>query len=502
MTTKKRLQIHNIGAIEETDITIDKPLTIFFGEPRQGKSTILNCLRWVLGGAFPPDLIRHGQDEAHIQLDDGDLCVRREFYRAKNGEIENRPLKVSKAGKPVTKPVDYLKQFVNPFLLDQNFFDKKNEVDRARYLLEILGADTTDVDAELAVAEAAATAARAASDKIGTPTLVPETAPPADSKALMAERNARQEAWQAALVKKAKREREIAEVEAKRQDLERQAAQTRQLEQAAVQERDATGETSLMKAVMDLADANGKEWRAVREEYDAQIAELTRLRDETLKRVEQESLEATAKLTADFTGRCQRAREALVTLSATMDRINAERAALPALEPLPQPVFDTADLDQKIADAGAQAAAYARYQDYLAHRERKREAAKIEAETTERVRELRKRRLAKLSQFCEGSPVAGLRFTEEGRLLYEDTDMAMLSTSQIMRLSSSLAKLYPEGLGVELLDRGESLGRSIYGLIKEAKERRVSILAAVVGEKPAVIEEDADVFVVEKGKVS
>ena len=38
----------------------------------------------------------------------------------------------------------------------------------------------------------------------------------------------------------------------------------------------------------------------------------------------------------------------------------------------------------------------------------------------------------------------------------------MLSTSQIMRLSGELSSLYPQGFGLELIDRAESLGKSIF----------------------------------------
>jgi len=77
----------------------------------------------------------------------------------------------------------------------------------------------------------------------------------------------------------------------------------------------------------------------------------------------------------------------------------------------------------------------------------------------------------------------------------------MLSTSQIMELSSRISATLPNDLGLELIDRAESLGKSIFGYIDRAKAEEKTILATIVGEKPAEISEDIGVFVVEDGKV-
>jgi hypothetical protein len=62
--------------------------------------------------------------------------------------------------------------------------------------------------------------------------------------------------------------------------------------------------------------------------------------------------------------------------------------------------------------------------------------------------------------------------------------------------------LYPPGLGISLIDRGESLGKSIFGLIHRARTEDKTILTTVVGERPAVVPEHVGVFVVEGGKIT
>jgi len=59
------IKIKNIGIIADQKITIDKPLIIFYGETRQGKTTILNCVRYSALSAL----------ESRISWDvESDLC--------------------------------------------------------------------------------------------------------------------------------------------------------------------------------------------------------------------------------------------------------------------------------------------------------------------------------------------------------------------------------------------------------------------------------------------
>ena len=92
-------------------------------------------------------------------------------------------------------------------------------------------------------------------------------------------------------------------------------------------------------------------------------------------------------------------------------------------------------------------------------------------------------------------------FDETGDFTYDGTQAGMLSTSQLMQLSSELSALYPEGLGVELLDGAESLGKSVFEFVNRAKAENKTILATIVGERPAKVPENIGVFVVEEGKV-
>ena len=59
------------------------------------------------------------------------------------------------------------------------------------------------------------------------------------------------------------------------------------------------------------------------------------------------------------------------------------------------------------------------------------------------IRDLRKDRAALLSSINDKCDIIGLKFDDNGDFEYEGTTAGMLSTSQLMRLSSELSKLYP-----------------------------------------------------------
>ena len=94
-----RILINNIGAIIDADIPMEKGLNIFFGQIKQGKTTILNSVRWACGGKYPSDIIRHGCEDAYIHLffDDGST-IRREFYMSRTSGVKDRPIQYIKEG--------------------------------------------------------------------------------------------------------------------------------------------------------------------------------------------------------------------------------------------------------------------------------------------------------------------------------------------------------------------------------------------------------------------
>ena len=162
---------------------------------------------------------------------------------------------------------------------------------------------------------------------------------------------------------------------------------------------------------------------------------------------------------------------------------------------------DTYDLEKQIDDGIAANVRHEQYQKNL-ERDKQRKADQHSLSTIElATKNMREERSKKILEVNQGCPIKGLEFKEDGTFTYQGTSAGMLSGSQVMKLSSELSALYPEGLGLDLIDRAESLGKSIFTFIERAQKEKKTILATIVGEKPTKVPENVGVFVVENGKI-
>jgi len=145
-----------------------------------------------------------------------------------------------------------------------------------------------------------------------------------------------------------------------------------------------------------------------------------------------------------------------------------------------------------------------RYEQTVKDNERAQQKVNNEKELKvleDRQRKIKTEKSALLRDYAGTCGIADLAFDESGNVVFEGTTAGMLSTSQLMRLSSALASLYPPGFDLDLIDRAESLGTSIYQFIDRAKAKDLTILATVVGEAPAQSPPEVGVFVVKEGKI-
>ena len=422
-----QLVIKNIGKLEgEQTIEINKPLILFYGEIRQGKSTILNCVRWVCGGEFPDDIITHGAKEGSIELRFDGGMIGRSFYKSKEGATKARPVVFVRNGKPVPSPVTEIKRFLNPFLLDQDFLRNKTELERKQYFTELFAVDTTELDTELFNSQREAQQLRAKIGGYGEIDLTPVEA--VDVGAVKAELQKIKTTHNQACVDASARNRQVGEynlgVARKQEDARRSRKTIEELERG------------LANARVELAAT--EEWL----------------------------------------------------------KSNAEKSE----EPLPNHP-DTAALETKIQDGGAQ---NVRAENYKAAKKRSEEKAEDAVNLSlmeKRQRDIKAEKQGKLKTISDSCGIAGLSFDDSGNFVYQDTTAGMISDSQIMRLSSELSALYPDGFGIELLDRGESLGRSIFEYTALAEKNKTSILATIVGEKPSKVPDGIGVFVIKDGVV-
>lgn len=456
-----RLTINNIGIIGNTVIDLDKPLILFYGDLMQGKTTILNAFKWCLGGPFPGDIIKHGEKDASVVFEfseDGGLgSISRSWYVNKEGITTVRPVSFIRAGKPVTSPDKEIKKFLNPYLLDSDFLKKMGETDRKAYFVGLFGVDTSDIDQEILKAVDEAKTLRIEIKAYGDIDLTEIT--PVDISGLRIERTANIDAYQAAV-------------------------------------------SAHEKAVAGINEQYQKECDTV----DKENRTIAKLNDDR-KRGAEKIVEIDDQIET-LLSQVERLKEKKVEFSNWIKdnpgQVEKNRPIRPELPHAPT-APDTSDIDDQISEAAAIAVKVEQYQKNL-----KRAAEKATKESTlianeAGQRDLKRKKVARLAEAGEKSGINELIFNEDGSFTYDGTSAAMLSTSQVMSLSQELSALYPSGFGLDLIDRAESLGfaigKNIIEFVEKAKRENKTILASIVGERPAVVPPEVGVFVVDQGVV-
>ena len=409
----QKLVINNIGIIGNETIEFNKPLNLFYGDVRQGKTTILNAIKLCFGGSFPDDIIKHGEQRASVELHFDNASIERKFRKDKHGVTKADKIEfITPDGETADKPVDAIKLFLNPFLLNQDHLGDMNEPDRKRYFIELFGVDTVTIDTELKALEDTAKDLRITIKAYGD--ISTDKVEPVNIEGLEADK----------------------------------------------------------KKIIDAHEIK----------YNEVFKENERKR----------------KLDEDRTRGINRLRE----IEAEAERIEKwlksnlgeEQEEIPAIP-------DTTEVDKKISDGNIQNVRYEQYLKDQGAISLKAEAQDDLTDKDEQIRDLRSDKAALLAGINDKCTIKGLSFDESGNFEYEGTTAGMLSTSQLMRLSSELCGLYPEGFGLELIDRGESIGKDIFLFVNRAKDENKTILATIVGEKPTDIPENIGVFVVDNGEI-
>ena len=456
----KKLTVKNIGIVVDEKIIFDKPLNLFYGEIRQGKSTLaINSIKLLFGGSFPDDLIRHGEKEASVALEFDNAMLQRRFYINKKGILIAKPIEFTIDNKkPDGGPIEAIKKLVNPFLLDQDFLIKKTELERQRYFIELFGVDTDALDAEYKRLEAEAKDLRVEIKAFGEIDTTEVTKPDVDK--LVAEKQ-RIDAENSSM--KTGYENEVFE--------ERQTTAKYNM---AVYEHN--NNIAKAKEKIDYCESEIYNYQTTVDELEVQIAHLK------AKIYERKAMQT--------------------SLSQWLDDPKNMNEQTKLEVQIPEPDYlPTSDLEEQISNAKANAIRYDQYLGALERQAEKDQAKETLRSKEHRQREIKAQKAAKLREVSDNSGVPDLVFDDDGNLTYQNTAAGMLSNSQLMELSSELSKLYPEGLGIELIDRAESLGRSIFNYVQRAKDEEKTILATIVGEKPANVPESIGVFVVEQGRV-
>lgn len=474
--------IHNIGPIADAQVPFDHPLILFYGAVMQGKSSILNAIKWCFGGKFPDDIIRHGCNDASVQIDlSGDSFIRREWYVARDGKTKSRDLVYKQGGKDVPRPVDKIRAMLNPFTLDQDHLRRMNDVDRKRFFVDLFGVDTSDLDAENDKNQSEASKLRGKIESYGDIDTTPVSAP--DLKALESKK---QEIINNDKAEKSKlqeqRDSIVREHESKR-------AEAQESKDALIKKyKERCAEVAKTNSVQANSRATIAQAAKRVREIKEQIAALNR-------ELEVKTHEAAAEVPLD-----DEMPEPPNTLA--LDQIIAGTPDTQSLDALINRPCDLSEINAQISDAKIAEEKKNQWLERCKRQEAKDADLDRLRELEHRRDTIKKEKAARLSGVSETCGIPGLVFTEDGDFTFEDAASGMLSDSQMMRLTAMLSSKYPEGLALDLIDRGESLGKSVLELVAYAKDKNRTVLTTVVGDKPAEVPDGVGVWVVEKGNVS
>ena len=139
----------NIKRISAVEIAPDGNLVQITGRNGQGKSSILDAIWWALAGTkhIQAQPIRKGADAAHIQLDLGEVVVRRTFRRKGEDEFTTSLSVESPDGARFKSPQDVLNAFLGALSFDPLEFARmkpREQFDALRHFVPGIDFDQID----------------------------------------------------------------------------------------------------------------------------------------------------------------------------------------------------------------------------------------------------------------------------------------------------------------------------------------------------------------------
>ena len=483
----EKIKIKGLGIIKDVEIDLSKPITAIYGDIRQGKTTILHAVQLIgMRRGYPDGLINNDCTEAVITLilDVGRIEKK---FTAKGAE-----LKAVINGKKV-KQTEVSKMF-NPFQLDQDYFRKMNAPGRAEFLLEIFGIDTIELDKKYIETEKQAKIYRDKVRDFGTIELIKVEKPGTDR--LTIEKN-EEKARLTGIFNmntkandklksdwKLENERIKAECNDKNIQLKNQYKIDNDKHFLKIQE--------FNKKQSDNAQFNehlNKTFDTIQRSY----IELQRWCEELQGN--------DMKIINEFMDKQENSKPEKPLTSLT-EPIYPQHELLP--EPTyPKPEPDKGNYNAILEQLNEAEKQQIHYDNYLSQKAKQTEKDRIyilQLEKETEQREIKKLKATKLAE--KNGIIAGLEFTPDGSFKYNDCTAGMLSDSMVDELSSNLSALYKDSVKITLIDGAEKYGKHAIDIyIKYAKRTGNDVLMSVVSEQKATNNEDANIYVIENGKI-
>lgn len=147
MSTKIiKLTAENVKRLNVVEITPEGNLVVISGRNGQGKSSVLDSIMYALAGAgsLPSKPVKRGEEKAVVELDLGDLVVKRTFTPTGGTTL----VVTNKDGVRQTSPQGILDALVGRLSFDPLAFAQQEAKERSETLRVLVGLDFTAKDAE------------------------------------------------------------------------------------------------------------------------------------------------------------------------------------------------------------------------------------------------------------------------------------------------------------------------------------------------------------------
>lgn len=140
----------NFKRLTAIEIKPRGPVTPITGKNGSGKSSALDLIEWLLGGAkHAPDMpIRRGANEMSGMLKTEEFTITRKARRRADGEVVDSVIIEGKDGMRAPKPQQFLDGFYTDRCLDPQAFSRMSPKEQAAELRRVVGLDTSKLDAE------------------------------------------------------------------------------------------------------------------------------------------------------------------------------------------------------------------------------------------------------------------------------------------------------------------------------------------------------------------
>jgi len=152
------VKAENFKGLKLVEVAPKEGTTVIGGKNRAGKSSFLDAIAAVLGGAklCPKKPIRDGQDKAECSVKlAGDMSllfpactITRTWERRENGSIKSQLQIVTAEGNKAPTPQTIMNDLVGPLGFDPERFLRMDPKEQAEILRGLVGLDFTELDAE------------------------------------------------------------------------------------------------------------------------------------------------------------------------------------------------------------------------------------------------------------------------------------------------------------------------------------------------------------------